>query len=109
MVPALDEEGRSNFMYKGDYALDEEYFLERRNSPMMDEISFNCIYQQEPIEREGLWLKEDSLHYFDGRLPDTECELVCGSCDVAWGGRRLFKYADSESIWNAGIHSRCSI
>lgn len=84
--PALDENGKSNFMYKGDYALDEEYFLERRNSPMMDEVSFSCIYQQEPIEREGLWLKEESLRYFDGTLPESECELVCGACDVAWGG-----------------------
>lgn len=84
--PALDENGKSNFMYKGDYALDEEYFLERRNSPMMDEVSFSCIYQQEPIEREGLWLKEESLKYFDGELPEEGCDIVCGACDVAWGG-----------------------
>lgn len=86
IVPALDEDGKSNFMYKGDFALDEEYFLERRNSPMMDEISFECIYQQNPMEREGLWLNEDSLNYFDGTLPECECDLVCGACDVAWGG-----------------------
>lgn len=84
--PALDENGKSNFMYKGEYALDEEYFLERRNSPMMDEISFSCIYQQEPIEREGLWLKEESLKYFNGILPEEGCEIVCAGCDVAWGG-----------------------
>ena len=84
--PALDENGKSNFMYKGDYALDEEYFLERRNSPMMDEISFECIYQQNPMEREGLWLNEKKLNYFDGSLPEIECDLTCSGCDVAWGG-----------------------
>ena len=83
--PALDENGNSNFMYKGDYALDEEYFLERRNSPMMDEVSFECIYQQNPIEREGLWLNEKKLNYFDS-LPDIECDITCSGCDVAWGG-----------------------
>lgn len=85
-MPALDENGKSNFMYYGDFALDEEYFNERRNSPMMDEVSFECIYQQNPIEREGLWLNEKSLNYFDGTLPDIECDLVCSGCDVAWGG-----------------------
>ena len=85
-MPALDENGKSNFMYKGEYALDEEYFEERRNSPMMDEISFECIYQQNPMEREGLWLNEKTLNYFDGSLPDVECDLVCAGCDIAWGG-----------------------
>lgn len=107
--PALDENGKSNFMYKGEYALDEEYFLERRNSPMMDEISFSCIYQQEPIEREGLWLKEESLKYFNGILPEEDCEIVCAGCDVAWGRRRLFKYADSESLRYECVYNRCSI
>lgn len=84
--PALTEEGKSNFMYKHPYEMDEEYFLEQRNSPMMDEISFNCLYQQEPIEREGLWVTEESLHYYNGVLPDIDCDLVCSFCDVAWGG-----------------------
>lgn len=84
--PALTEEGKSNFMYKHPYEMDEEYFLEQRNSPMMDEISFNCLYQQEPVEREGLWVTEESLHYFNGVLPEGECDLICSACDVAWGG-----------------------
>ena len=85
--PALDENGKSNFMYRAPYEMDEEYFLERRNSPMMDEISFNCIYQQEPIEREGLWVTEEGLNYYNGELPpDEECDLVGSAVDVAWGG-----------------------
>lgn len=108
--PALDEEGRSNFMYERPYEMDEEYFLERRNSPMMDEISFSCIYQQEPIERDGLWVTEERLNYYNGELPEEEeCEIVCASCDVAWGRRGLFKYADSEGIWESGVYSRCGV
>lgn len=84
--PALNDDGSSNFMYKHPYELDEEYFLEQRNSPMMDEISFNCLYQQEPIERDGLWVTEESLNYFNGILPEEGLELVCSACDVAWGG-----------------------
>lgn len=85
-MPALNEEGKSNFMYKGEFALDEEYFEERRRSPMMDEISFECIYQQNPMEREGLWLNEKSLKYYDGTLPEGDCDLIAAGCDVAWGG-----------------------
>lgn len=84
--PALDENGKSNFMYKHPYEMDEEYFLEQRNSPMMDEIAFSCLYQQEPIERDGLWVTEDKLNYFNGELPDGEPDLICAACDVAWGG-----------------------
>lgn len=84
--PALDENGNSNFMYKHPYEMDEEYFLEQRNSPMMDEISFNCLYQQEPIERDGLWVTEDSVNYYNGELPEGEPDLICSACDVAWGG-----------------------
>lgn len=84
--PALDENGKSNFMYEGDYALDEDYFLQQRNSPMMDEVSFSCIYQQEPIEREGLLFNEHDLKYYDGTLPEIEPDLICGAVDIAWGG-----------------------
>lgn len=84
--PALNDDGSSNFMYEGDFALDEEYFMRQRNLPMMDEVSFSCIYQQEPIDREGLFVQEDELHYFNGELPNIECDLIGSACDVAWGG-----------------------
>lgn len=84
--PALTDEGKSNFMYEGDFALDEEYFMRQRNLPMMDEVSFSCIYQQQPVDREGLFVQEDELHYFNGQLPEIECDLVGSACDIAWGG-----------------------
>lgn len=84
--PALNDDGSSNFMYEGDFALDTEYFMRQRNLPMMDEVSFSCIYQQEPIDREGLFVKEEDLKYYNGELPPGECDLVGCACDVAWGG-----------------------
>lgn len=84
--PALDEQEHSNFMYEGEFALDEEYFKRQRNLPMMDEVSFSCIYQQEPIDREGLFVQEDELKYFNGELPPGEPDFIGCACDVAWGG-----------------------
>lgn len=84
--PALNDDNSSNFMYEGDFALDTEYFMRQRNLPMMDEISFNCIYQQDPIDREGLFVKEEELKYYNGELPPSEPDFVGSACDVAWGG-----------------------
>lgn len=84
--PALNDDNTSNFMYEGDFALDTEYFMRQRNLPMMDEVSFSCIYQQEPIDREGLFVKEEDLKYYNGELPPSEPDFVGSACDVAWGG-----------------------
>ncbi len=40
----------------------KQYFMDAKES--MDEISFNCLYQQEPIEREGLLFPADELQRF---------------------------------------------
>lgn len=84
--PAINDNGESNFMYKEPFAMDLEHWQKQRNLPDMDEISFNCIYQQEPIERDGLLFSEDNMIYYNGVLPDVEPDLVCSYCDVAWGG-----------------------
>lgn len=84
--PAINSSGESNFMYKTPFEMDMTHWNIQRNLPDMDEISFNCIYQQEPIERDGLLFAEDNMAYFNGVLPDIEPDLVCSYCDVAWGG-----------------------
>lgn len=76
----------SNFMYKHPFEMDMEHWNNQRNLPDMDDISFNCIYQQEPIERDGLLFSEDNMIYYNGILPEGEPDLVCSYCDVAWGG-----------------------
>lgn len=84
--PAINENGESNFMYKSPFEMDMEHWNNQRNLPDMDEISFNCIYQQEPIERDGLLFSEDNMSYYNGVLPEQEPDLVCSYCDIAWGG-----------------------
>ena len=84
--PAINENGESNFMYDCGQEMDMEHWNRQRNLPDMDEVSFNCIYQQEPMEREGLLFMEDELMYYTGELPEIEPDLICAACDVAWGG-----------------------
>lgn len=60
-VPALDENGESNFMYDVN-PFSKEYFLMQQRA--MDEISFNALYQQKPIEREGLLFPPSKLRRF---------------------------------------------
>ena len=66
-IPALDENGKSNFNYLGGF--DEKYYEGIRD--VLDDITFNSLYQQEPMEREGLlYHKEDLQYYFE--LPNEE-------------------------------------
>lgn len=60
-VPALDENGESNFMFEVN-GFSKKYFLDAKDS--MDDLSFKCLYQQQPIEREGLLFPTDELRRF---------------------------------------------
>lgn len=60
-IPALNENGESNFIYDFN-GFSREYFEDQRD--LMDEISFNCLYQQKPVEREGLLLPAEELRRF---------------------------------------------
>lgn len=81
-VPGLNEKGESNFLFPY-RPMTKEHFEKLRDH--MDEVSFECIVQQNPIEREGLLFPESSLKMYD-KLPDGEPDRVCFACDVAWGG-----------------------
>lgn len=81
-VPGLNEKGESNFLFPY-RPMTKEHFEKLRDK--MDEVSFECIVQQHPIEREGLLFPESSLHTYD-KLPDGTPDRVCFACDVAWGG-----------------------
>lgn len=60
-VPALDEDGESNFMFAVN-GFSKKYFMDAKES--MDNLSFKCLYQQQPIEREGLLFPTDELRRF---------------------------------------------
>ena len=92
-VPALDENGKSNFLFTVN-GFSEKYFNDAKEP--MDEISYNCLYQQQPVEREGLLLPPDKLKRFffskedvpDGCtdeytiIPDREADAIWAVCDT---------------------------
>lgn len=83
-MPALNEDGESNFDYHGGVGFDTKYFMDMKDS--LDDVSWRCLYQNEPIEREGLLYVEDELRtYYE--LPDNEPDVILGICDTAEGGK----------------------
>ena len=86
-IPGLNENDESNFNYKYGFAITTEMFHEDRN--LMDPVSFSCLIQQEPIEREGLLFFEKEFKKFDldrYERHEEEYQRTVASCDVAWGG-----------------------
>lgn len=76
-IPALDENGESNFEYEGDVGFNTAYFKDIQRS--MDDISFKCLFQNEPIEREGLLYHDDEIRrYLELPLqpPDAVLSIV---------------------------------
>lgn len=81
--PGLDENGESNFMFPHN-PMTREHFEGLKRS--MDDVSFECIVQQNPIERDGLVFPRDSLNYYEGVLPDGEPDFIRFAADIAFGG-----------------------
>ena len=81
-IPALDENGNSNFKFKGGF--DESYYAEMKM--IMDEITFNSLYQQEPVEREGLLYHEEDLQYYFN-LPDGKPDTIIAVADTKGTGK----------------------
>lgn len=79
VIPAIDENGRSNFNYKYRLGFDEKYFADMRDN--LDEASYLALFQNEPIEREGLLYDRDTLRrYFE--LPSAEPDAILAVCDT---------------------------
>ena len=82
--PAINDEGESNFDYKYNVGFDTKYFLDMRDT--LDDVSWKCLFMNEPIEREGLLFPEDELNFYNGVLPEGGLVRKYAACDVAWGG-----------------------
>lgn len=79
VIPALNENGESNFNYKYGVGFDTKYFEDMREN--LDECSFKALFMNEPIEREGLLYSEQELRrYYE--LPDEEPEAIIAVCDT---------------------------
>lgn len=83
VIPALNEDGESNFVYKYDLGFDTKYYVDMRES--IDDATWNAKYMGAPYVREGLLFPKDELNYYNGVLPDGDPDKVA-VCDVAWGG-----------------------
>lgn len=85
-IPCFNEDGESNFDYEF-MGFSTQFFMDQQKA--MDDISFKCLYMNEPIEREGLLYHEDELRRFYS-LPDREPDAILGICDTKSKGVDYF-------------------
>ena len=83
VVPALDENGESNFDYPYGLGFSTAYYEDMKAS--IDPAEWNAKYMGDPQPREGLLFPEAELNFYDGTLPDGNPDVVA-VCDVAFGG-----------------------
>lgn len=96
-VPDIDPvTGESNFDYEFS-GFTKEFFQDQQL--LMDDISYRCLYKQEPIEREGLVFPEDKIRRYLN-LPHGEPDIITAQCDTKGKGTDYFvlpilqKYGD---------------
>lgn len=93
--------GESNFDYEYN-GMTVEFFNDQALT--MDDISYRCLYKQQPIEREGLLFPEGKVMRYDDeeikKLREKTPELITGQCDTKGKGTDFFvlpcfeKYGD---------------
>jgi Uncharacterized protein conserved in bacteria len=93
--------GESNFDYEYN-GMTVEFFNDQALT--MDDISYRCLYKQQPIEREGLLFPEGKVMRYDDeeikKLREKQPELITGQCDTKGKGTDFFvlpcleKYGD---------------
>lgn len=102
-IPALNEDGESNFDYGGSDGFTKEFFEEIRET--MDDVSFRALYMNEPIEREGLLYPITDIETaYD--LPEGEPDAILAVCDTAEGGGDntvmpiFYVYGQKHYLWD---------
>lgn len=82
-VPDIDEKtGESNFAFDIN-PFTVEFFKDQEK--LMDEVSYRCLYKNEPIEREGLLYTLNELRTYT-EMPDREPDAILGVCDAKGKG-----------------------
>lgn len=78
-IPDIDPvTGESNFDYKYN-GMSVEFFHDQELG--MDDISYRCLYKNQPIEREGLLYHDDDIRRYVS-MPLREPDAILGICDV---------------------------
>lgn len=79
-IPDIDPETKqSNFDYDYGVGFDVSYFEDIQKS--LDEITYKCLYKNEPVEREGILYNPDALRRY-GELPPREPDAIWAFCDT---------------------------
>lgn len=79
LIPALNENEESNFDYRYGVGYSTKTLMEQRE--IMDELTWDALFMQRPIEREGLLCHEDEMRrYFD--MPDYSPDAIISICDT---------------------------
>ena len=81
-IPALNENGESNFAYKI-HGFSTKYYLDMK--ARLDPAEWAAKFMQEPYVREGILFKPGELRYFNGILPEGDHRIIA-VVDVALGG-----------------------
>lgn len=81
-MPALDENDESNFDYPCDGGFTTEFYRDIRDQ--MDEVSWQCLYMNEPVEREGILFNRNELQRF--YEPPEQYDATIAVCDTSNGG-----------------------
>ena len=82
-VPDIDPKtGESNFMFDVNGFSTEFY---NNQALVMDDISYQCLYKNQPVEREGLLYHENDLRRYLS-LPVGEPDAILGVCDTKASG-----------------------
>lgn len=87
-VPALDENGESNFDYQYGKGMTTEQYKQRRAA--MEEAGniadWLAQYMGEPVERQGQLFMPGEMRYYNGVLPEGEPDRIMMFCDPSFGG-----------------------
>lgn len=86
-VPDIDPKtGKSNFDYEYS-GFTVEFFEDQQL--LMDDVSYRCLYKQEPIEREGLLFPEEKTRRYLN-LPHGAPKIITAQCDTKGKGTDYF-------------------
>lgn len=82
-IPDIDPvTGKSNFDYEY-MGFTEDFFHDQELA--MDDITYRCLYKNQPIEREGLLYHEEDLRRYIS-MPDKQPDAILSVCDVKGKG-----------------------
>ena len=86
-IPALNQNNESNFEYEYGVGFDTKYFIDMRNS--MDDVSFRCLFMNDPIEREGRLYDDNEVRRYL-QLPLQEPDAILSIVDTKNKGTDYF-------------------